>query len=515
MLKLLKYWFISGLVLTTLWFMYVPVVKADPWIDTSNIFLRANIQHLADVGIISSPVTTFPLMWQDIAFDIQSKQLTGISDTTKNALLYVRHQLKMAKRNQQTVKINLATNDKRFTSFGDSFRDKNNIQFSSNVIFDNFAGRIATRYTNQPLDGDDSQFDGSYGAFFIGNWVLSAGMQDRWWGPGWDTSLSLSSNARPIPAIALTRKSALPVKVPFSEIEIPWTMTTFMGQMNDQRIINDALLWGFRLTFKPSKRWEIGITRLAQWSGDGRPGDLSTFWKVLKGLDNCGGNGPTIEECAAGKEPGNQMAGYDIRYANTLFSQPLAIYFTAFAEDGDRKGGLSILGEERYQLGIETQLNVFSYDWRVYLEGTDTYALCRDGNNGDGTSDIGDCYYEHSIYQTGMRYKQRNIGSLYDNDATSVAFGAISQSSTNTQYELKLRWLNLNQDDSDKAPDNPYIGNTVTPIAEDLMMLSIKAQHSYQNWRYTLGTDISHSTFDRNLSSENNVNLFFQVEYNL
>jgi hypothetical protein len=114
-----------------------------------------------------------------------------------------------------------------------------------------------------------------------------------------------------------------------------------------------------------------------------------------------------------------------------------------------------------------------------------------------------------------MRYKQRNIGSLYDNDATSFVLGAITQSDANTQFELKLRSLSLNQDNSDKAPENIYIGNTLTPIAEDVMMFSIKAEHSYRNWRYTLGADASRSTFENDLAAENNFNLFLQVEYNL
>jgi hypothetical protein len=490
--------------------------QADPWVDTSNIYLRANIQYLADIGIISSPVTTFPLMWQDIAKDIQSTNLGSIDKKAKQAVLFVRHQLKLAKRNQQSLKLVVALEDKRFKSFGDGFSDKNTLQISSNFTFGNFAGKITTSSTKSPLvDGDNTSFDGSYGAFFLGNWVVSAGLQNRWWGPSWDSSLSLTANARTIPAISLSRKSAIPIHIPFTDLHIPWTMTTFMGQMNDQRIVDDTLLWGFRLTFKPTPHWEVGITRLAQWGGEGRPSDLSTFWKVLKGLDNCGGNGPSVAQCAAGEEPGNQMAGYDLRYANHLFSHPFSIYFTAFAEDGDRKGGLSILGEERYQLGFETQLKVLSTNWRLYLEGTDTYAQCQDGNNGDGSSKIGNCYYEHSIYQTGMRYKQRNIGSLYDNDATSFVLGAITQSDANTQFELKLRSLSLNQDNSDKAPENIYIGNTLTPIAEDVMMFSIKAEHSYRNWRYTLGADASRSTFENDLAAENNFNLFLQVEYNL
>lgn len=490
-------------------------VRAEPWVDSENVFLRANIQLLADAGIIKSPVTTYPLMWVDIADDITAFPSYDLSENHLDALLYVKHQLKLAKENLRTIKLTTAIKDKRFTSFGDSFREKNSLKFSKTFLTDRFAFKVATNYTHAPSDGDKLHFNGSYGAFFIGNWVFSAGMQDKWWGPGLDTSLSLSNNARAIPALTLTRKSAEPFDIPFTDISVPWTVTTFMGRMDDERVIKDTLLWGFRFNFKATDNLELGLTRLAQWAGEGRPRSLSTFIDVLKGLDNCGGNGPSVDECAAGQEPGNQLAGYDIRWSDTLFGQPFAIGFTSFAEDGDRKGGLSILGEERYQVNIETNLNAFDYYWKVYIEGTDTYAICSDGNNGPNTSSIGDCYYEHHIYQTGMRYRGKTVGSLYDNDATSLVLGATTLSNASTQFDLKLRWLQLNKDNHDKAPGNPIIGNPLTSIAENITMLSGKVQHSYKNWRFTLGSDVSQSNYDNNIDDDTNINVYLDIEVNL
>lgn len=513
--KLTRSFTASLLLAVALTVTYTPHVSADPWVDTSNGFLKENIEYLADINIITTPTTTFPLMWHDIAKDLDSAPIHLLDDTALNAYSYVRHQLKLAKRNQKRISINVATEDNAFTSFGDSFRDKNNIQIHTSLMFDNVAVKIAPRYNSSPSDGDKTTFDGSYIATFIGNWVLSAGMQDRWWGPSWDTSLSMTNNARPMPAIALSRKSAIPFTVPFTDYDIPWTVTTFMGQMDDNRVVKDTLLWGFRLNFKPVDSLEIGISRLAQWAGEGRPKDLNTFWNVLKGLDNCGGNGPSLEECQAGKEPGNQLAGYDIRWSTSLFNHPVAFNFTTFAEDGDRKGGLSILGEERYQGSIDTRIALLERNWRVFLEWTDTYATCRDGNNGDGTSLIGDCYYEHHIYKTGMRYQGRVIGSLYENDATSWVFGAISQVKNNLSYQFKFRKLTLNQDNSDKAPDNPIIGNTLTPIAQDMLMLSGKAQYSYKNWRFTLGGQVSQSSYVNDIEDKDSANIFVNVEYNL
>ena len=92
------------------------------------------------------------------------------------------------------------------------------------------------------------------------------------------------------------------------------------------------------------------------------------MFDVLAGRDNCGGVGPSVEECAAGEEPGNQLAGYDIRYSTKLLDHPVALYFTAFAEDGDSKGGLSILGEERLSSGHRIRARRYSVETGVYLQ---------------------------------------------------------------------------------------------------------------------------------------------------
>lgn len=484
--------------------------SAEPWIDTSNIYLRTGIQKLADAGYIKTPVTTFPLMWIDIGRDLKNIDYLTLNSSEKQAFDYVSYQFRLAKKNQKKLEFNAANKDKRFTSFGEDFRDKNNLRFQTSFMTNNFAASISSSYTFDPRDNKKSRLDGSYIAGFVGNWALSIGKQDRWWGPGWDSNLSLTNNARPIPALAISRRSAIPVEVPFTDIQIPWTVTSFMGVMDDNRIIEDTLLWGFRLNFKPIENLEVGITRLAQWGGKGRPNSFSTFFDLLIGKDNCGAGGL---DCGVNKEnePGNQQAGYDLRYSLNIFETPVAIYGQYFAEDGDNNNSLNFLTEPQIQVGIDTQVNLFSAPTSIYLEYTDTYADCTDTDN----SDLGNCFYEHSTYQTGMRYNQRTLGNLYDNDATSIVLGFIASIDANTKLTTKVRHLQLNKDNNDKAPTNPIIGNPLSKVSEEILMVSTKLQYSYKNWRYTAGIDLSKSTFENSINDKHNANLFLKVEYNL
>ena len=149
----------------------------------------------------------------------------------------------------------------------------------------------------------------------------------------------------------------------------------------------------------------------------------------------------------------------------------------------------------------------------IFYEFSDSFPKC--GLSDENGNDIGNCYYEHSVYRTGMRYNGRNIGSSYDNDAKTYVLGAISQLGIDTRLPTKIRYLDLNYDNQDKAPNNPIIGNTVTSIAEKIWMISSSVQHDYKNWRFTLATDFSHSTFYNDISNESDFNASLMVEYNM
>lgn len=499
-----KYPFKKLLILNSFIFSFSAL--AEPWIDTSDIYLKANIQLLADTGHIITPVTTYPLMWQDIIRDLKSIDQSTLTSNQQSAYYYIKHQAKLSKKNQTRLKAQIGSDDKRFSSFGDTPSDKNSISIHSSFMLGNFAAKIAPSYTHDPIDGDKSRFDESYVAAFMGNWVLSFGRQNRWYGPTWDTSLSLTNNARPITALTISRKSAEPFIIPFTEFDIPWTVTSFMGKMDDERTIKDTLLWGFRLNFKPFKNLELGITRLAQWGGEGQSSSFSTFWDVLIGRTNCGIDDLVCD--AENPNPANQQAGYDIRYSFNLFNVPMSFYGQKFAEDGS-EGTFNYITKAQPQVGFDMHVSIFDKPSTVFIELADSLADC-------GTRDnIGNCYYEHSTYTTGMRYNGRSIGSTYDNDAKTYVLGAISQLGSNTRLTTKLRYLDLNYDNSDKAPDNPIIGNPVTSIAEQVWMISGSLQHDYQNWRITLSSDISKSSFTNDIDNETDFVASIQVEYNL
>ena len=145
--------------------------------------------------------------------------------------------------------------------------------------------------------------DGSYFAARLGNWSASFGQQERWWGPGWDGSLILSTNARPIPAISIDRRIPEPFETKWLSWIGPWSFHSFIGRMEEERTISNPYLWGMRSELKPTilSGIEVGFFRVMQLGGDGRPQGFSTWLDAFLSQDNYGANTGNNDRS---KEPG-------------------------------------------------------------------------------------------------------------------------------------------------------------------------------------------------------------------
>ena len=97
-------------------------------------------------------------------------------------------------------------------SFTDTPREDAELALRASWLSDHLALNLQGSVVADPEDGKQLRADGSYLGVNIGNFMISAGLMERWWGPGWDGSLILSTNARPIPSITLERNYTDPFK---------------------------------------------------------------------------------------------------------------------------------------------------------------------------------------------------------------------------------------------------------------------------------------------------------------
>ena len=79
-------------------------------------------------------------------------------------------------------------------------------------------------------EGQTLRADGSYASARFGNVAVTAGLREQWWGPGWEGSLILGTDARPIPSLTVERVLADPFETPWLRWLGPWRATASVGQ---------------------------------------------------------------------------------------------------------------------------------------------------------------------------------------------------------------------------------------------------------------------------------------------
>lgn len=415
--------------------LFACLAHAEPFSAPGDMLLRHDLQRLNDSGAIDIPLTTWPVSWHEVDRALADAESRELPPAVLDAFLRVKEQLHRdgGEGVRYRVAASAAEDPRVVRTFEETPREDGELSAGFSWAGPRFFLKLNASAVADPFDDEEIRPDGSYVGMELGNWLLSAGWQDRWWGPGRDGSLVLSSNARPTPGVAVQRNSNAPFQSKWLRWIGPWSATAFMNQLDDERAIDDALLFGLRVTFKPIDSLEIGLSRTAQWCGDGRHCDLDAFVDLLIGNDNKGVNVDPVDE------PGNQLAGIDIRWR--LPAQiPVAAYMQWIGED-TRRGGPEI-GSWLRQVGVEHWGTSFGLDHRTHVEVADT--MCREG--GFGFADAKpDCAYEHGIYQTGYRYRGRVLGHAVDGDGRSYSLGSTLVQSSGHSWNLILRYMELNR----------------------------------------------------------------------
>jgi len=462
----------------------VSTVFAGPLTPSGDMVLRHDVQLLADTGIIKGPVTNWPLAWGPILHDVRDADATNLSPDVIDALARIRQRADWETRTDEltfNTKVGFADNATRIRSFQNTPRGRAEVSAGLNWIGDWLSADLNVQYVDTPEDDEEIRFDDSAVAVMIGNYTISASTMQRWWGPGWDGSLILSNNARPMPSLTIDRVFTDAFETKWLNWLGPWDLSVMFGQMEKERNVPNTKFFGMRLNFKPISSLEIGLVRSAQWCGDGRPCDLSTFAHLLLGQDNRGDDG-----LDADSEPGNQLAGADIRWSPTFFSAPLTFYGQLIGED--EAGGFP--SRHLGQGGIELTGYAFErWSYRAFAEFAGTKCKFLDSR------ELFDCAYNHTIYGTGYRYRGRSVGHGADNDARLVSAGLIMVDESDQQWRALLRVGNLNRGG---VPDPR---NKVTPTPQEI--ISIDLSHSRVFSFGVIDAGIGYETIDDAASGRN------------
>lgn len=478
----------------TLLFTVAPGVLASPFIGAGDTALRHDIQRLADYGVITGPTTTWPLAWGPLIADISA---FGVSSDTPldvvDAIARVTARAAWDTRTEETFfnsRVSGAEKPMAVRSFEDTPRGRAELSLGLTYTSSWYTATLNAQVLDVAGEEEEFRADRSIIATALGNWSISVNTLDRWWGPGWDGSIILSNNARPIPAISIDRTFTDAFDTKLLSWLGPWDFSMHFGQFESDRFVPDAQFFGMRFNFRPLRSLEIGLSRAAQWCGEDRPCDLDTFFNLLVGRDNRGDDDVTGEN-----EPGNQLAGLDLRWSTRVLGMPVAVYGQMIGED--EAGGLP----SRYlgQLGIEgtgVWKDRWSYRWFGEYAGT----ACQFYES----SKRYNCGYNHGTYRTGYRYRGRSVGHGADNDAELMSIGVVMLDQSETEWAVTLRFGELN------AGGPPDDANTVTSTAKDLLSLDVRHARVFSFGEISAGLgfqQLDDATSDR---TEDDIRFFLQ-----
>lgn len=416
--------------------------EGSPWIEPGSERTRHHIQSLADAGVISTPTTVWPLMWSNLKADLDAIEPHDLSKAQLWSYHYLKHELRKAMNARHVEQAaHLSSQAEAISNFASDTRERYQSSIAFGYTGANVAYRLKATYAHEPADDHTYRLDGSYLSYLAGNWAIGIGEIDRWWGPGWESSLILSHNARPTPSLYLQRNLAEPFETPLLSWLGPWQMVTFLSQLESARAVPDTWLWGMRVNLKPLRQLDIGLSRTAQWGGKGRPSDIDTFIKLVAGRDNLDDYGAN-DSHERTQEPGNQLAGVDWRWGYQAGGLSGAIYGQFIGED--EAGGMP--SRSIGMAGIEASSVFGDTHTRLSLEAQNTTVYFYDTEKRRGN-----VAYEHSIYQSGYRYYNRPLGSSTDNDTESVTLRGQWYFRSGHNLNLSFGRHRLNIDNSNKS----------------------------------------------------------------
>jgi hypothetical protein len=251
------------------------------------------------------------------------------------------------------------------------------------------------------------------------NKTFGIGSKNYNWSFSSKNSLILSSNAQPLNSIYF--KSDYQNELPYfnkASIEI------INGMTKGHKNLEDPMLFGVRVTYAPTTRFELEAIRVSQWGGSKNNKSPSIITKTFFGDTNEGTHSNI-----------NQMAGIGVSYSLPKSSLPIRIYGQAVGED--EAGGLpSCL---IYLSGIEWNGLLINQRTLIGLEFIDTRTRFTSNKNCGPNS----AYNNHT-------YKYTNhgivMGAPIDTQGRSFELFGKTSISSKIEAHLSLQKLLINSD---------------------------------------------------------------------
>jgi len=417
--------------------------------------LRQDVALLAAAGYITGPVDSWPLPWAQIESGLHRARDGRV--LPPHMLAAVKRLDRLAGFASQSLAVEAKAAATNYVSVARDFgalargRADGNVRVESNG--DIFSASLGVGWrSDQPTAS--LNLEGTQVAVRLGNWSVYGGFTEQWFGPGVDGALLFSNSARPFPKIGIKRLNPDPINFPVLRWLGPIRLDMFVGLLDENRDFNNTITVGTRLGFTPSPGLEIGLNRAQMLCGQGRPCGLKQITQSFIGFGNA--DNPTPGDPTAFlRQPGNQLAGFDISYTQRFGQHSAKLYFEGEAEDFD-----NVLLEQWGRLiglTIAGPWGGAGSSYTATLEYSDTLAASLfngtplKGLIGGGTT-YPTSFYNNSLYTSGFTYRGRPIGHWTDGESKNLVLHAALTDTRNRRWYGSVRTVNLNRTNLGNPP---------------------------------------------------------------
>lgn len=222
---------------------------------------------------------------------------------------------------------------------------------------------------------------------------LDIGYRAHWLSPMTDSSMLLSTEAATMPSVSLSNY------VPLTRWGVHYEVFGALMSTSDAISYGGTLrsghprLAGIHLSMEPAAGWALGINRLLQYGGGGRPGSVKDLFKAFFSPSKYDNTNPNL---TSDQQFGNQVASITSQF---IFpgKTPFTVYFEYAGEDTSN-GKNYLLGNAALSAGIH-----FPRLWRRFDV---TYEV----------SEWQNAWYVNGVYGDGLTNKGHVIGHWAGDD---------------------------------------------------------------------------------------------------
>jgi hypothetical protein len=165
------------------------------WFASGDAQLRMDLRLLNDAEVIRLPVNQWPLPRTSLTYALgEAKEQLAVNAAVAGALHRVRARV------SEPTKIGVLSEASArggsaglWRDFETQAREDGELGAGIGWNGDRFSGTLAVTAVANDVDRDDIRPDGSHATVHVGNWLLSAHLLDRWWGPAHQGSAGPSS----------------------------------------------------------------------------------------------------------------------------------------------------------------------------------------------------------------------------------------------------------------------------------------------------------------------------------